>query len=271
LDIAVTYAATGNHALHGLIVETSKAGQRTRCDVIDRDGKTAFLEGYSYKGRRLTHIKTVATAPGDLTLADYEILYEKSGAFLGIKQDGCPFYWNPETTPGLSALHKQISRSLLELVPATVRRAKIKERAWCIALAYDGENDGLSPVIGVGLEKERARWLSSQGKQAPGLVWNPAEYARYEDSTLDLRKKDFDEDCAMFSQVALSKGYTWCERKLLNEVTQALNRLNWAKTLPVTDDFVVYAVDFEGADLKKNLKEGVPAKKLQLLRRRKFL
>jgi hypothetical protein len=50
-----------------------------------------------------------------------------------------------------------------------------------------------------------------------------------------------------------------------------LNRRDWSKVIPVTDDFIVYAVDLEGAHLRANLKAGVPPAKLALLRRRKLV
>src|SRR5262249_48672500 len=131
--IAVTYVSTGDHKFYGLIVETWKRGQQTRCDIIDRDEKTALLEEYRYRGKSLHHIKTVATAPGEFTVADYDIVYDKVGALLGIKQDGIPLYWNPEKVPKLPVLHKKISQRLVEFIPTVVRRAAIKEKAWCVA------------------------------------------------------------------------------------------------------------------------------------------
>jgi hypothetical protein len=63
----------------------------------------------------------------------------------------------------------------------------------------------------------------------------------------------------------------WVPQRLLNEVAAELNKRSWKGFLPTTDDFVVYAVDVDGDDLAKNLKEAVPESKRKLLRSRRML
>lgn len=57
-------------------------------------------------------------------------------------------------------------------------------------------------------------------------------------------------------------------RGLLCAVAADLNAYHWSPVLPVTDDFVVYAVDWELVDLDRNFPECVPADRLTLLRER---
>ncbi|RZU78059.1 hypothetical protein EV384_6809 [Micromonospora kangleipakensis] len=57
-------------------------------------------------------------------------------------------------------------------------------------------------------------------------------------------------------------------REALCAAAAELNRQDWTVRMPVTDDFVVYAVDLELVDLDRNLAACVPAQRLALLRDR---
>ncbi|MEU4474959.1 hypothetical protein [Micromonospora sp. NPDC023888] len=57
-------------------------------------------------------------------------------------------------------------------------------------------------------------------------------------------------------------------RRLLCAVAARLNRRDWSATLPVTDDFVVYAVDLELVDLERNLTDCLPPDRLAQFRER---
>lgn len=275
---SVAYFLTGNRAVHYVTRERYSKGSIVACDVMDADERTEFLERYSYRQGRLHRIMGRFGDRREAEEHRLEIAYDGNGVFQAIRQyyggwggGSVPIHWNPATAPSLEKMWKEIKTWLVSAIPAAVRHAKIKHSAYCVAIAYDNENNALPPVIGVGLEKERQHWLATGGRDARGLIWNPAEFSRYEDGTLSITDEERDETCHLFCQIALSKGYTWCERKLLNEVAAKLNELAWRKILPVTDDFIVYAVDFEGADFKRNLKDGVTAGKLQQLKRVKLI
>lgn len=60
-------------------------------------------------------------------------------------------------------------------------------------------------------------------------------------------------------------------RTLLNKVASDLGMLDWNGKLNTTDDFVVFAVDYEGSDLVKNLKKSVPAKTFARLKAAKMI
>ena len=48
-------------------------------------------------------------------------------------------------------------------------------------------------------------------------------------------------------------------RATLNRVARRLQKLDWHSIAPVTDDFVVFAVDLELTHLEENLRYSVPA------------
>jgi hypothetical protein len=75
----------------------------------------------------------------------------------------------------------------------------------------------------------------------------------------------------LFNQELERKGSDAPARRLLNEVATKLGKADWSGKLNTTDDFVVYAVDFELGDLKKNLKFSVPVERLKKLKAAKML
>ena len=269
--------STGHPVLHATLQRFVK-GRIVECDVMDVKPPSEFDERYFYKGDRLIGIE--ATAIGGESAGKkgrWDILYDKKGRYRCLRRFDDDFdmffviHWNPEAAPKLDELSNRIYKKLVDLIPKVVRKAKITEPAYCLGLAYDFENDPLPPCIGIGLARERQQWFESRGKEARALLWNPAEYARYEDGSLNLVDKDLDEACEIFCQLILAKFDTWSAQKVLNRVTLKLNERDWSRLLPVTDDFIVYAVDFEGFHLATNLKAGVPQKRLRLLRKRRLL
>ena len=60
-------------------------------------------------------------------------------------------------------------------------------------------------------------------------------------------------------------------RKLILQVAADLAKMDWKGKLNTTEDFIVYAVDTDMADLRKNLKLTVPAKTLAKLKAVKVL
>jgi hypothetical protein len=275
---SAAYFLNKHHSIHYVTRARFSKGLIVACDVLDANGQADFAERYSYRRGRLHRIGGFFKEGREAEDYRLEIAYDRDGVFQAIRQyyggwagNSVPIYWNPARAPSLEKLWKAIEKWLLVSIPAAVHRARIKDQAYCLAIAYDNENHALPPFIGIGLDKERQSWLATKGRDARGLIWNPAEYSRYEDGTLDFSEAEWNDTCQRFCQFALSKGYTWCERKLLNQVAARLNKLAWRRILPVTEDFIVYAVDLEGADFKRNLKDGVPAGKLKQLRRQKLI
>ena len=266
----------GSPVLYASVQRFDK-GRIIECDVMDVKPPSQFDERYFYKGNRLVEIQATSMSAGKTNWGRWDVQYDGTGQYRCVRRFDEAYdlffviHWNPENTPKEHELTGTIRKRLLQLIPKAVSKSKIKEPAYCVALAYDFENDPLPPYIGVGTARERAQWLQSKGKEAKVFLWNPAEYARYEDGTLNLVDKELEEECEILCQRLLAKFDTWTAQKLLNSVTMELNRRDWSKVIPVTDDFIVYAVDLEGSRLRPNLKAGVPSAKLALLRRRKLV
>ncbi len=66
------------------------------------------------------------------------------------------------------------------------------------------------------------------------------------------------------------KGSNEPARKLIIQVAADLAKVDWSGKLNTTEDFIVYAVDTDLADLRKNLKLTVPPKQLAKLKAAKL-
>jgi hypothetical protein len=141
-----------------------------------------------------------------------------------------------------------------------------------VALAYDDEgNDVLPPIIGIGLESERKRWLAQHGQEARQWIWNPAEFHHYEKSHTQFCDDELEEACDYLNSALAERGSTNPAIKLLVEVATELNSIPWPARGHRTDDFVVYAVDFELGSLRKNLKTSLPPERFAVLKSKKLL
>lgn len=208
--------------------------------------------------------------------SDYDLHHDEAGVLQTIRyrpsgMDGSGMICYANLPEGVTAgvLSEAIIRRLLERIPEAISAANIREPACSVLLAYDGETyEMLPPLLAVGIEAQRRAW----GKQAREYLWNPAEFPRYyEDGSLNLADEALDRDCLLLNLLMSQRGSSAAGVKLLNDVARQLNQRSWDGILNVTDDFVVCAVDFEGADLKKNLRAAVPEIKLELLKQRQWI
>jgi hypothetical protein len=204
-----------------------------------------------------------------------EVENERNGEYkiYKIRKDGSRWLLGQPMPKGVTvkSLIEVVRRRLLEVIPKTVKSAGIQEPVYCVALAYDGEgNDALGPCLGIGLDSERQKWLAEKGKDAWQMVWNPAEFKNYEKPNTQLEDEDL-ENASEWLNGALSERSPAPVIKLLVEVAAELEKLDWAGIINATPDFVVYAVDFELGDLKKNLKKIVSPEKLKTLKTAKLI
>ena len=274
---SAAYRHDGKHALWYVTRQLHRNGRPTFTDELDAGARNSHSETYRYRDGRLSNIVVVSRIGNDEMTVKFDLVYEPDGTLRAIRRhydylpEPFPIYWNPASGETLDSLFKSMRQTLLDLIPKTVVKAKIKETAYCLALAYDVGGGEIPPILGVGLEKERQHWLATQGKEAKAVTWNPAEFSRYEDGTLDLDAPNLEYKSEKFLQMVLMKEALHIPQKLLNTIAADLNKRSWKGVLSTTDDFIVYAIDLEGDDFKQNLKAGVPDKKLKLLKSRRLL
>jgi len=174
----------------------------------------------------------------------------------------------------MQSLAKKIRGLLAKTVVTTVTKAKIKEPVYCLALNYDCEgNPLLLPELGIGLDSERKARLKFRSRDARRAIWEPEEFSLFanDHTALQDRDRELDRACDLFNDELEFKASDEPARKLILQVAADLAKVDWTGKLNITDDFIVYAVDTYGNDLRKNLKLSVPPKQLAKLKAAKLL
>ncbi|WP_327003052.1 hypothetical protein OHA72_49555 [Dactylosporangium sp. NBC_01737] len=178
-------------------------------------------------------------------------------------------YQRPPAGFDLAAACRALEDAFLTLIPDALAGLEIDGSAACVALGYV-RSDALSFEVYAATEDERVALAAADAQAA----WSPADFEAGADVNLDdapsvrLVRQELallnadDVDAAAGSEVG---------RRLLCAVAARLNQRDWSDTLPVADDFVVYAVDLELADLERNLADCLPPGRLARLRERGLL
>lgn len=142
------------------------------------------------------------------------------------------------------------------LVPAiydVVIAYETTRRAYCLALNYGDPLGGCLPVLGLGMlnEGEIVRIPAEDVTGADEMWWNPAEFSTFADPALDVRSEELLEGDREL-RGAVSEGAELDIRGLCNRLAVRLNTLDWTR-VSGSNDFIVYAVDDDLADLNENL------------------
>jgi hypothetical protein len=134
-----------------------------------------------------------------------------------------------------------VLRELVRQVPLAVRDLGLDLPACCVVLVYQSEFP-LDVMVHVGVAG----------------VWFPSEME--DQAEVDLSAVA-DTTRLLAQELALS-GREALGRDLLCTAAAELNRADWSGVLPVTGDFVVFAVDLELTDVDRNLAACVPPERL---------
>lgn len=188
-------------------------------------------------------------------------------------------YRRPPRDLTLPKLLRLTEDALVERIPAAVAAHPPQESAYCLAVHYNGGEPMVPPLLVIGLVAIRDALLVEHGAD-PWYIWNPAEWAsavrqqgdegRVPWLTLD-DDRDFAELCRLVEQEIGRADLEHEPRALFNRVAQRLARVDWSAILPITEDFVVYAVDFQVQDLDENLRLVLPPDRLADLAARGWL
>jgi hypothetical protein len=109
-------------------------------------------------------------------------------------------------------------------------------------------------------------WKAQYGNKARDFIWNPAEFTHFEKPYTQLEDEALEEACDYLNSKAAETGSAASAIKLLLEVAAELNNFNWPEEILRTPDFVVYAVDLEQGDLRRNLKKILAPEQLDVLK-----
>ncbi len=192
--------------------------------------------------------------------------YDPLGRLLELREEGGRgekvLYRARGSGPSMKKLQRRVEDRLVETLPRLVRERAGDEPIYCLVLHCHPEWP-LPPTIGLGLERDRQGWMNTiDDVQTLRLtVWNPAEFSNYRDETVHWDLTEIDAELARAVGAIPDNDDDAAERAraTLDRAARRLQQLDWRPIAPVTDDFVVFAVDYELTDLEENLRPSVPA------------
>ncbi|GAA1557251.1 hypothetical protein GCM10009827_092750 [Dactylosporangium maewongense] len=171
-------------------------------------------------------------------------------------------YERPPAGFDLDVACRAIEDALVAFIPDAVARLTVNGPAACVALSYH-QSRALSVEVHACTADERAALAAID----PHAAWSPADFETGTD--LDLAEAGpvrlVWQELALLDAADPGAG-SEIGRRLLCSAAARLNLRDWSATLPVTDDFVVYAVDLELVDLERNLTDCLPPDRLASLR-----
>jgi hypothetical protein len=174
----------------------------------------------------------------------------------------------PKNLNECNALLKEIEHELIDLFPQAVRREKIKEPAYGMLICYiDLTTNAYTPFAAILPESHRVKCVANREVDH---LWSIAELPKIEcflptggtihgmcDAVYGFLSADWDDEYTAILPF----------RKMIYRVCLSLNKLDWSRYLPVTDDFTVMASDWSaGFYIGDEANASVPAgKKKRLL------
>jgi hypothetical protein len=174
----------------------------------------------------------------------------------------------PDDAHTFSALQAALSQSLADAIVASLAELSISEPVFALGLHYRRAEylHRLPPHAAVGLESERTRFVELYGKEAPRLIWNPAEWKTYVAIKMDDRLR---AQCRSASQDIWQN-----DRQEEADVFVAALAQRLAKTelpLPKTKDFVCYAVNLNTGSYAADVSSQLTPQVARRFHRRGFL
>jgi hypothetical protein len=283
----------GDRVVEGTLFDGSSEKRviNVTCKTFDGDGKIIQYEAvatggesteiYEYARDRLKVIRKsgISYLPRSVYRFDDELEYDAIGRLSVIRRvDLSPkasrphiLYQRPQKGQSLNELAEVIREKLVRRTPQALRAKRLKGPAYCVILLYTNEDSiVLPPTLAIGLEEERRDWIEELGRGTKDMIWNYPEF-KHTDVTPPWKDAELLAACELFNQQVAVGGKSNRARKLLNEIARELASADWSQTFDVTDDFVVFALDYEYEDFRANLKASVSPQRLALLKDRGWL
>jgi hypothetical protein len=223
-----------------------------------------FSENYEWEGGRIVRITTETSEKP--FREDKTITYATNGKVQSIVDiiAGRALFAPPGQFG--AAFVASLRQRLYDALVKAVTESGVKEPIYCLLLAYDTECDlPLPPEIGLGLERDRRRWIETMGAHdAQGCIWSVAEFSEH---ILDYVDAKLAEDCQKWNEHLQDKDSMAPAKKLVVNLAADLAKRDWSTCLNLTPDFVVVATDLPMDELDRNLKHSVPPERIAQLKK----
>jgi hypothetical protein len=266
-------------------IGTSLRLRVARLFLVDATGRCHTLVGinssgewtadvYEYDGPRVvTFASYIAGGPAPWTTGWYEVTWSTAGRVERIGFSGHPdvppLYQAPRRRLGLVLAEAQ--RLLIERIPMRLAGVAPPDRVYGLALGFNqsSRDELMPPLLGLLFESNRSFQLSQTGLDLDEL-WNPMlELTSPIPQEFPSPALDDEDLLALGTEVAMlahSAGNIDAVVRCHLRVAKALNGLDWRQVMPVTDDFIVFPVDYEANRYLDLINASVPAVRARRLR-----
>ncbi|MDR6879639.1 hypothetical protein [Bacillus sp. 3255] len=238
---------------------------------IVRNGRTLesswhFEEYYEYEDNRLARIKRDEYWSYGQGAREYQyyLSFNDNGKLSQIKDNKNKIIYLDISKSQVLTLREEIRTGLIDesqKILQTICKQAEKEKICYIGIYLHDEPEAVcDPIFHPALEKIRLEQLKQDINYD---IWNTGEHpVNYQES---IQNRGVIDKFERLVQYWGMKNIWWKEsKKLWYEVALELNREDWSKYSPLTEDFVIF-VDEEGLELK-DLARSIPQEKLNLLR-----
>lgn len=168
-----------------------------------------------------------------------------------------------ETVPVLAAA---ITEKLVKLIPERVKEAALTEKMYALLLCYTQEDFSAAwpPFLVWG----KVSWRSSVAAEPGYYLWAPDEIrGASSENECWLDDEELVNLCQRHKMLMSDQGNYASGKKVLLDVARRLNTFDWQAIAPVTDDFVVVAVDNSlCVDAHKDIKASLSPEAFALLK-----
>jgi hypothetical protein len=166
----------------------------------------------------------------------------------------------------------RVERLLCEGVAAAVASVRPLSAVYCVILSYTDEAflDAWPPFLVLGTEAYRERMRREHPDELPYYLWAPDEMrGAAENIELELSDPSLLEKCGIHCELMKVRNSDASGRKVVRDAAIELAKRDWATQMPISDDFVVVAVDNSGGvDPIKDMKKVLAPAAFQKLKKR---
>jgi len=222
-------------------------------------GRPARVDTYEYdkKGRV---VRVHVSEPKHVD----EISYDASGKLAKVTWrhstgHASERFRTPKKGDDLAKLLPQIKAMLLEQIPRTLARAKIRDAAYTVVICTCLEEAPhlLPPRLTVGLVKDRDAIIAKGGKYVNDEIWNPESMPLRDDARLDLKDRAL---LALCKRANVAREDDTEVLVMLRMLAAALQKRGLRDALNAAPELLVFAMDVGGESAENAAMRMAPAK-----------
>jgi hypothetical protein len=177
-------------------------------------------------------------------------------------------YRRPEKHQTARSLGRSLKARLLDVIPEIWASAGTEETLYCMVLYYRASY--FPPYCIPGYDRDRQAALMQNDPEGRYFLWTPVG-DDVSERPFQITDPDVLELCRLYEQEITAQDKGTDALRLLRQLGKALTKFDWSGKLPVTSDFVVYAMDYEIDDLEECLRASVPKAQIVKWKKRGLL